>query len=274
MNKRIYYALVFILQGATFISSLASIILWFVKPTNDLFLGSIYLFFVPLQRYMEDGNLLEILVLLIFISVSVLLYLLSFKEVFDENKKKPLITICNMVWILFSGYISFNIGIKIHDPFVMYLFNENYLVMFVPGIIFIMFGLLILIRWKPQGYLRNHTTLRKNDYYVEESKFKPTGYEQIKRTAIGVPVLSTACVILSWLFWYLNFNDTKIRCIIYLVTLIFGLIGLFGTIIDCKGFEKRTGQKPPTKNFLKNLILIQCLSIVLLVVSFIPLCFV
>lgn len=263
--KKIYYNFVIILQGTMILSTIINIVYCFIVSKVDIFLTSIFLMFVPLNRFLNENNYYELLVLLFFGAITIIFYIFSVKETLNKYIEKTPFLIINALWF----YIS-NFSIMFLDS------NEATIILQVNpifiSIVAISLILLIILKWIDLNKLyRNKSIPNFEDPLPENFQLQAKSYEQIKRTALGTAVISIGVFLFNLLLIYIN-NTSSIllifRNFMYSFCMFFEIIIFFGTIHDCKAFEKKTGQKPPLKKFLKKLNIIQILSIVLLAISF------
>lgn len=77
--KKTVYIFELLLQGIMLVISLINIIYNLIETTHTVFIrkvfpGSIYLFFVSYNRYIDNENIFEILILFVFFIMSFMLY--------------------------------------------------------------------------------------------------------------------------------------------------------------------------------------------------------
>lgn len=257
--KKAYYGIVIGFQGYMILISAVNLVFCFITENhNHIFFGSMYLFFIPYKRYINNNYLLDMFVLLLFFAVTILFYILSIKELFDRNNIKSPFIILNVLWIGLSySAIIDNIN----------NFSDYNL---LPSIILLLLLIpLMLLKWREQNkYLRTKYKKEKENGLPENFQMLPKSYRQIARTAKGAPVIESGVFLVSLFFIYINILSFRFLVWLYALAVLLAVIIFVGTIVDCKKFEKRTQQKPPSNNYLAKLILTQAVSFILFILSF------
>lgn len=234
---------------------------------KKIFFTSISLFFVPYFRFWDNGGFEEILFLFLFTIITVILFIVSSKELLDPSNRKAPYTILNIFWIMMSTFIT--LIVEINNKLFLPSLDIIYFYMFVIVFIF----LIVFAKWSDQNkVIREKPLNSKEEFLPENFQFQTKSYQQIARTAKGTPVIAFSCFLFSLFLWYLDKDITIFRNFLYGIVLVLIVIISIGTFVDCKRFEKRTGEKPPTSHFLRRLIIMQVISIMLFVGSYFLLC--
>ena len=257
--KKIYYGIVMGFQGYMILISVINLIFCVITGnSNQIFFGSIYLFFVPYIRYINSGNIFEILILVLFFVFTIAVYILSLRELFNDKNLKAPFTIINVIWMLLS-YASVILAV---DSGISYNF--------IPYITLILLLIvLILIKWSEQNKaMRSKTIPDEEDPLAENFQLSAKSYRQIARTAKGSPIIETGVFLVSIYLKYLYLQSFTFVTWFYLITVVLAILIFIGTIYDCRSFKKKTGQCPPSENFLKKLNIMQIVSFILFAISF------
>ena len=133
--KKTVYIFELLLQGVMLVISLINIIYNFLKITQAVFIrevfpGSIYLFFVPYNRYIDEGNVFEILILFVFFIISFGLYFCSARELLDDKNIIYPFTIINFLWFNFSATVPMFIAMIDKEYFIKVFTEKNFLSIF------------------------------------------------------------------------------------------------------------------------------------------------
>ncbi len=263
--KKIYYYFVIAMEGIMIISTLINVIFCLITYKIDIFITSIYLVFVPINRFLNSNNYFELLLLLFFIGITIVFYIFSAKEILNKKIEKTPFIILNAIWIYMSGICL----MFLNSNEAKVILNLNPIFVSISAVSII--GLIIL-KWSDLNKLyRNKPVPDYEDPLPENFQLKAKSYKQIKRTALGTPVISIGVFLFNLLLVYINSENSVLitfRNLMYGFSIFLELIILFGTIHDCKEFQKITGEKVPKKDFLRKLNAIQIVSIVLFVLSF------
>ncbi len=256
--KKLYYGTVMGLQGLMILSTITNIIFYILTGSSNIFLGCIYLIFIPYNRFINSGNIFEILILVLFFLITILLYVLSVREIFNINNTKAPFTILNIIWIMLSYFgvvLAMSNGVNYNPIIYMIL-----VIMFIP---------LMLMKWSDQNtVMRSKVVTDIEDPLPENFQLAPKSYKQISRTAKGLPVIEIGIFLVSLYFKYLGLQNILALSLLYALTTLLAIIVFFGTIHDCKSFYKKHRTPPPTNNFLKKLSIMQIISLILFVISF------
>lgn len=168
--KKIYYGIVMGFQGYMILISVINLIFCvIIGNSNQIFFGSIYLFFVPYIRYINSGNIFEILILVLFFVFTIAVYILSLRELFNDKNLKAPFTIINVIWMILS-YASV---ILAADSGISYNF--------IPYIILILLLIvLILIKWSEQNKaMRSKTIPDEEDPLPENFQLSAKSYRKL-----------------------------------------------------------------------------------------------
>ena len=130
--------------------------------------------------------------------------------------------------------------------------------------------IVLIMKWLSRNQMvRSNPMLYKEEFLPEKFTLSAKSYEQIKRTAMGIPVIALAIFITCLLLKYLNNNITFcIITLLYIVSLVIMVSIFFGIIYEFNIFQKRTNKKASTPDFLKKLNKIQIISIIAFVGSY------
>lgn len=88
--RRIYYIIFTFFQGILILSTIINLIFCIITSSNTIVFTSIYLPFIPYFRFLKSGNIAEVFALLLFLAITITLYIFCVKELFNENNKKHL----------------------------------------------------------------------------------------------------------------------------------------------------------------------------------------
>lgn len=273
--KKAVYILELLLQGAMLLISLVNIVYNLIEATQAVFIrrvfsGSMYLFFVPYNRYIDTENILELLILALFFSISIGLYLFSAKELFDDKKIKIPFTIMNFLWFIFSVSVPMFMAVDNEESFVELFVEKNFLGLCLSYIT--MFMIVAVLHVKVINnikIIRSNPELYKEEFLPERFQLSAKSYAQIKRTAMGTPVIALGVFIVCLLLKYFNSSITfGIITALYIGSLAIMLFIFVGLIFECKSFQKRNIEKLPAPDFIKGLNKTQIISMLIFVGSY------
>lgn len=273
--KKYLYKFAIVLQLFLILSSLANLLYCAIEHREVMFFGTIYLFFVPYFRFLASGNIYEGIVLFLFVIFTIFLFIFAAKDFLDSENRKSWALPSNLVWILYSIapcliYTDLHTLERIGEM-------DNFMPSIFFSFIVILFLFIItLMKFCDQcKNIRNKPDPAKEEFLPEKFEWHCISYKQIRRTSLGSPVIVCVCFILSLTLKYLNgpVVDLVIN-VLYGFCLFFLIVIFFGTIYEYYNYGKRTGEKPPTKNFLKKLNIIQIVSFIFLALSFLVFTFV
>ena len=273
--KKAVYILELLLQGAMLLISLVNIVYNLIEATQAVFIrrvfsGSMYLFFVPYNRYIDTENILELLILALFFSISIGLYLFSAKELFDDKKIKIPFTIMNFLWFIFSVSVPMFMAVDNEESFVELFIEKNFLGLGLSYIAMIMITAVLFVKVINNiKIIRSNPELYKEEFLPERFQLSAKSYAQIKRTAMGTPVIALGVFIVCLLLKYFNSSITLgIITALYIGSLAIMLFIFVGLIFECKSFQKRNIEKLPAPDFIKGLNKTQIISMLIFVGSY------
>ena len=185
---------------------------------TKVFLGSIYIFFIPYNRYINNDNVFELLILFLLFVISFMVLFFSAKELLNNKNIKYPFTIANILWFDFILIIPLLI-VSSHDKdFLEYFSCSNFIYGYLS--IFIMILQIIVMIMKSFNYYRmvkNNSILAKEEFLFETFSWHAKSYKQIKRTALGIPVITILTFFFSLLLEYIN-TEKSIILIDFLYT--------------------------------------------------------
>lgn len=274
MKKTVYISEL-LLQGAMLIISLVNIIYNLIEATQTVFIrrvfsGSMYLFFVPYNRYIDNRNIFELLILLLFFVVSIVLCVFSGRELLNDKTIKIPFTIINFLWFIFSASIPMFIAEKSQESFIEIFIEKNFLGLCLSWITILVQVVVLFIKViNNNKIIRSNPELYKEDFLPERFLMSAKSYAQIKRTAMGTPVIASGAFIVCLLLKY--FNDTitfGAITALYIFSLVIMIFLFVGLIFECNSFQKKNIEKIPSSNFIKGLNKIQIISIIIFICSY------
>ncbi len=274
MKKTVYISEL-LLQGAMLIISLVNIIYNLIEATQTVFIrrvfsGSMYLFFVPYNRYIDNRNIFELLILLLFFVVSIVLCVFSGRELLNDKTIKIPFTIINFLWFIFSASIPMFIAEKSQESFIELFIEKNFLGLCLSWITILVQVVVLFIKViNNNKIIRSNPELYKEDFLPERFLMSAKSYAQIKRTAMGTPVIASGAFIVCLLLKY--FNDTitfGAITALYIFSLVIMIFLFVGLIFECNSFQKKNIEKIPSSNFIKGLNKIQIISIIIFICSY------
>lgn len=273
--KKAVYIFELLLQGAMLVISLVNIVYNLIEATQAVFVrrvfsGSMYLFFVPYNRYIDTENILELVILLLFFAVSFGLYIFSAKELFNDKKIKIPFTVMNFLWFIFSVSVPMFIAVVNTENFVELFIEKNFLGLGLSYVTMIMITAVLVVKViNNNKIIRSNPELYKEEFLPERFQLSAKSYAQIKRTAMGTPVIALGAFIVCLLLKYLNDNITfGVITALYIFSLAFMIFIFTGLIFECKSFQKRNIEKLPSPNFIKSLNKMQIVSMIIFVGSY------
>lgn len=269
MKKSLYLAYSFI-QFFTLLLSIENVCYCIFASDLQLF-SSIFLFFIPCQRFLSTGNCNEILILSLFIVISLALFIFSTKELFNKATKKSIFLPAYYFWFITATFISLLADSSNTKGVMNYLLNSEEIWTVVYNIIPIILGAFVIFAklTEVQNNIRNLDNCIKSEYFTPEGfQMQAKSYNQIFRTAKGVPVISSLCFLFSILMIYISDNVHVFLNFLYGLTFAIILIISFGNVYEFKRYKNVTHKAPPSKDFFIKMSLMQIISVVLFVLSF------
>lgn len=265
--KRALYYLCIVAQGVTLAITLANVIYCF--STNSLVsfgITSYPLLFVPFYKIYNGGSLYNILAFIVFASFSVFVYVKSTKEFLDRNLRKGVFIGVNYLWSLFA-YSSCS-SLLLDLDFADFVGGGEYYV----TVLLMLLGLVAMV---VKTY-ESHDVIRADrrdgeDFLPEEFQLDAKSYKQIERTAKGMPWFAFVCFVISLVVLYVGgekFISMLWISFMYIATAFLMIINFFICINQTKKFEKRTGLKMPSEDFLKKINVLQITTFILFVLSY------
>lgn len=274
MKKAVYISGL-LLQGVMLIISLINIIYNLLEATQAVFIrrvfsGSIYLFFIPYNRYLDNGNVFELLILILFFVVSFVLCIFSARELLNDKTIKIPFTIINLLWFNFSVSVPMFIAGDSQESFLELFIEKNFLGLSLAWITILMqIGILFVKVISNNKIIRSNPELYKEEFLPERFQMSSKSYAQIKRTAMGTPVIASGAFIVCLLLKYLNntitFGGITALYIFSLIIMIFLFVGL---VFECNSFQKKNIEMLPSPNFIKGLNKIQIVSMIVFICSY------
>ena len=237
---------------------------------TKVFLGSIYIFFIPYNRYINNDNVFELLILFLLFVISFMVLFFSAKELLNNKNIKYPFTIANILWFDFILIIPLLI-VSSHDKdFLEYFSCSNFIYGYLS--IFIMILQIIVMIMKSFNYYRmvkNNSILAKEEFLFETFSWHAKSYKQIKRTALGIPVITILTFFFSLLLEYINTEKSIILIdFLYIMVTFLSVFILISVNIEYNHYKKNYKEKIPYTDFLKYLNVIQIISIVCFIVSY------
>lgn len=270
--KKILYKFALVLHWLLIMISIINLLYCAITGEEILFVGTYCLLFIPYLRICLYGNITDALALLVFLLISIFLAIYSTKDFLNYKAEKSWALMADFVWLTYSlllcwGFTDLYIMDKIQtlQNFEQSMLFNDFIVLFITIVIFVKFCDMHKTMHSKSG--ANFASTKKQWHCVS--------YDQIQRTAFGSPVIIGICSFVEFTVKYLGsplksyliniFNGFAVFC---------SVVIFFGMIYETYSFEKRTGQKPPTKNFLMKLNIIQACSMIFLVFSYLLVTFV
>lgn len=267
--KRSLYIVGVAVQGLMIINSLINYFIYLQNSAKPIDPFTIRAFFVPCNRYLESGSIIEIFVLLAFIVISIVLYIFASRDLLNRKNRNSAFIILNTFWFLISYSVVFIFMNP--DEINVLMSSEGFILSMLELIPSFLLLLMLICKGLDQKNLRRkEPDPTKEEFLPENFQMRSISYRQIKRTAMGTPVIAAVCFLLCLYIRYLNgLLVAQTINFLYALSAIFIVIIFIGTIVECRSFEKRTGQKPPTENFLKKLNIVQIVSFILFALTYI-----
>lgn len=273
--KKIIYIFGLTIQAYSILVTIANLIYCAVVDQITVFTGTIHLLLIPYTRYCTSGNFFELIVLFIFLGITVSLFFLASKDFLNPSLRKMIAIPLNQIWYALSaiGFVAFTDLNIIYDIFSCESYSGS--IIFACVLIILTTILLLLKTNEQQNFIRQHPDKNSEEFLPEKRQTHAISYRQIRRTALGTPVF--VCVCLAFSLWTKYLNGLLVKGtndFVYALVFIVGILLIINTVYETYSFEKRTGQKPPTKNFLMKLNIIQVCSMIFLVLSYLLVTFV
>ncbi len=270
INKKvkIIYLIEIFLMSFTFLSTAINIIYDIINCCDDVFFSSVYLLMVPYLNFFKTSSFFELIPFIIFWSISIILAILASREYMNCNIRKIIFIPLTLIWYPISTVptmIAYNLENMNDDTLIGNILFSMLMTIFL-GIVFIIKFISVFRYNKRNG--------NKEILYYENFQLHATDYEQIKRTSLLSPLSAGACFLLCLLIKYLNVKVLRFYYLFYIIFAIYIIIVFVGIIYECKRYENKTGEKPPTDNFLKNLNIMQIITFILFAVSFLLFAFI
>ncbi|MBQ3264403.1 MAG: hypothetical protein IJH07_01370 [Ruminococcus sp.] len=249
MKKAIKWIYI-IYQGVLIASTLINVFYWFcVKKT--FFVTSIILVFVPLEKFTYTHGIFQLILACIYFVLTVYSYIKMIPELLYSEKVRLPYTIANLFWLCVSEVFTEIFGLSAGNSFIEKIADSDFSLLFVLLLTIFVAFILVVALW---GVRRE-----------EKFRLRATGYEQILRTAKGSLVFVSACTLLCFVLWSLEYPSSQFQYILYAFCLFVLIINLIATITESKKLAKR---EDVTDGQKKKLNVIQSISFVALVVSF------
>ena len=263
------------LQAYSILATIANLIYCAITGESTIFVGTINLMLIPYTRYCDSGNFFELIVLFIFFGITLSLFLLASKDFLNPSLRKMIAIPLNQIWYALSGigFVAFT-DLKLIDDIFSCDSSLNSIVF--AGVLIILTTVLLLLKThEQQNFIRQHPDKNKEEFLPENHQTHAISYRQIRRTALGLPVFVCVCFVFSLWTKYLNGPFVKeTNNFVYALIFIAGILLIINTVYETYNLEKRTGQKPPKKNFLMELNIILVCSMIFLVLSYLLVTFV
>ena len=260
MGRKIFYWSYLLINSYFIGTSLINFIYCIFKGSTELFFGSVYCFSAPVLRYIYDKNPIELILSIILFAVTIVLFILSLKEIFHkDNKKSPFILLYMLNYFLFLNpiylFLSPDVGEMMNDLSVSAYSSSIIL-------IFLLVALILAKSSEQTEAMRRNKDFE--DPLPENFQWSAKSYKQIKRTAMGVPVINAICVILiSYLVYLKVYISTKLCLIAWGFVTLFNLFIFIGTIVDTKKFAKGHLTVPNDEKFLYKINVTEIVSFVI-----------
>lgn len=239
-----------IYQGVLIVATLVNVFYWFIVR-KTFFFTSIILLFFPIDRFSASHNILHLVFFFLFFILTVFSYIKMIPELLYSQKVRLPYTLANIFWIIVATW-----GPVIVSPYTKpYSIFENDLyglkMFIVPNTMFFIIFILVVALW---GVRRE-----------ERFQLRATDNEQIIRTAKGPLVFVSACTLLCFVMWYLEFPFSMLQYILYAFCLFVLIISFIATITETKRLNKK---EPSSDEQNKKLIVLHIAALLGLAVSF------
>lgn len=258
--KRLTYILSVFIQGIFIIETVINVIYCSIFESAEIWPLTIAHVFIPYLKYYYMNNIIDIFVLILFLCLSIILYVFSTIELLNNSNTKAPFIILNYLWNII-GFWTF--GIKINNTYVLDIFSMMYYLYIVLSIVIV-----IPIKWKQQNQvIKAQLYSNRENPLLKKIDFLPKDYSQIIRTAKG-PVIVEICIFFILLFFkYMGEYKQDIINAIYFFTVIFALIIFFGTISDYNFFVNSC-KKNIGNCTIKKINILQIVSLILFILTY------
>lgn len=174
------------------------------------------------------------------------------------------------MWFDFAAIVSMFIANINEENFIEYFLEKNFLVFYLSIVTMLIQSIVLIMKWQNHNKIvRANPIYFKEEFLPENFTLFSKSYAQIRRTAMGTPVIALVIFVLCLLLKYLNINITfGFITFLYIISLIIMILIFFGVIYECNMFQKRKNEEVPTTNFLKKLNEIQIISIIMFIDSY------
>lgn len=270
--RKILYKFAVALQWLLITVSIINLLYCAITGEEILFIGTYCLLVIPYLRICAYGRIFDALALLVFLLISIFLVIYSTRDFLNDEAEKSWALMANFVWFTYSLLFCWAFAdlytmdkIQTLKKFEQSMLFDDFIWLFVTIVTFIKFC----------DMHRNMHSKSGADLTPTKNQWHCVSYNQIQRTALGSPVIIGICSFVGFTIKYLGsplatylinvFNSFALFC---------SVVIFFGTIYETNRFEKRTGQKPPKKNFLMKLNIIQVCSMIFLALSYLLVTFV
>ncbi len=270
INKKIkiIYLIEIFLMSFTFLSTAINIIYDIINCCDDVFFSSVYLLMVPYLNFFKTSSFFELIPFIIFWSISIILAILASREYMNCKLRKMIFIPLIGLWYIISTaptIVAYNFYNGDDETLIGNMLFSMLMTIFL-GIVFIIKFISVFRYNKRNG--------NKEILYFENFQMHATDYEQIKRTSLLSPLSAIACFLMCLLIKYLNVKILRFYYLFYIIIAMLLIFIFVGIIYECKRYENKTGEKPPTDNFLKNLNIMQIITFILFAVSFLLFAFI
>ena len=265
--KRVLYYTYIVLQGLVLAVTLTNVIYCFVTHELVNFGATTYpLLFVPFYKVYNGGSLFNILVCIVFASFSVYVYIRSAIEFLNLNLRKGVFIGINFLWVLFASLCCSALNFDIN--FDEFIYGGKYSI----SVVLLLLGFMaMLVKISDMHNVIRADRRDGEDFLPEEFQLDAKSYKQIKRTANGMPWFAGVSFSVSLLLIYVG-GEKFIGMLwinyIYIATAFLIVVNFFVCIQQTKKFEKKTGIKMPSEDFLKKINLLHIVTFVLFVASY------
>ena len=273
MNKNIFHRLIYICISATqflqILFSIVNILFCIITKSLTVFYLSLDFLLLPFYRFTENGNVFDLIVMFLFVSVSVFLAIGALIEslgITDNEIIKPFkftalnlfwsvaVTCCNFLFISLLEILP--IDIPADMPILSFIRLDILSIYFVSA--FLMF----LLR-----FLSNY------NYLMERKSSVTVNFKLIEKQSNQFAIIEISVFVLVFLFKYFTFYIDasafyKLQNICYLVAVWVLIFYYIQTRKILKNHQK-TGLEPnPPNRYFKKIFMKQIVSFVLFVLSY------
>ncbi len=249
----------------TIVSAIVNIAFNIITTSDSIFFTSFILLLMPYLKFQLSHNYFEIIPFIIFLSISILLFILNKKDFYDTKIKKSFFIPITALFYIHTVIFSCGIYMDNMDNYSYNYDNSGVISNMMFSLVYsIFFVITFLIK---QVSSQKNLSPSDDDYpHMHLESFRKI--KQLVNCTIGIEV---GVFLLSLLITYLDTNNSALLIsipVFYVFAVIWGIVSFIGVIFEYKRLIRLNKDTLTDEKLLTKLNIAQLTSLAIFILSY------